>query len=313
MIYKKVTAIIVNYFSEDYTLNCIESLFDSSKEINLNIVVVDNGSNTDLSKMFLSRPKVSVIKNETNVGFGCAVNQGVNAVLEGGNRDFILFVNNDVLVAKNFLASLIDCFSVSRDVGMVTSRIMYGTSKKQLWYGGGQFDLVKGKPVIEGFNRDILDCATASISRYVDFASGCVMLFKAEVLKDLGGFDPEFFMYYEDYELCLRMKNKGIKIYYCADSVAYHAVQGSSTKQSQHKGLSPRNSEIRFIYSLFMRNQYRANFLHKSDVKWKQFSIYYYAFWIFKLLQIMVISRRSVLKEFMGAAAQNNKLRKVNV
>lgn len=302
---EKITAVVVNYFSEAHTIDCVNSLFGSRYDGDIKVIIVDNGSSIDLTNYYDKTSSVEVIKTNTNIGFGNAVNVGLEAALRDVITAFILILNNDALVHESALLGLIKPFALDMRLGMTTGQIVYTSDRDRIWYGGGELDLVKGKPKIVGFNSTRNDCGSASESRYVTFASGCVMMFSRKTIEELQGFDSDFFMYYEDFEMCLRLKSRGYKIFYCADSLFFHSVQGSSKEKSDAKGLNPRNPNIEFYFRLFMENQYLANVKHRGQIRFRLFVIYYLVYWSYKLLQVYLFSGRLLLRDYLRILGRN--------
>jgi GT2 family glycosyltransferase len=114
-----------------------------------------------------------------------------------------------------------------RQVGIMVPRIAYFDDPETLWYGGGDVEWRRASAFTPGINRSA-SAALALSERDVSFATGCALFARASVFRQLGGFDPRFFMYEEDLELCLRAREKGIRIRYIPRSLVLHRVQGSS-------------------------------------------------------------------------------------
>jgi GT2 family glycosyltransferase len=240
------------------------------------IVLVDNASNDrdKLEELHQNTPNLKVIFNETNLGFGKANNIGIQWAQEHIDFEFLLLLNNDTIITKFALSQTIKNFDLP-NVGLVSCRIMYNANKEHVWYGGAEINYKRGVPIIS----DIAQKPSkegALKSREVEFISGCFMMFSKLSIAELKGFDERFFMYVEDVEICLRAREKGIKIWYDSNNVIYHQVQGSFTGESKHKGLHPLNPNIAFQFYERMKNQWITFKEHLSG--WELFQ-FVFVFW----------------------------------
>lgn len=226
---------ILNYNGRDNTIDCLRSLENISKEnFGLNVIVIDNNSKEKFSLPPLNL-KIKLIRNKTNLGFSGGHNIGIKYALNNG-ADFVVILNNDTVVDKNFLEELIK--SSNGKVGIIAPKIYfykgfefhkdrYGDNEKGrvFWYAGGKMDW---KNVI-GSHRgvDEVDRGQYDTVEQTDFASGCCMLVKREVFERVGLLDEKYFLYYEDNDLCQRAKRSGFKITYNPRAVLWHKNAGS--------------------------------------------------------------------------------------
>ena len=231
MITIDVSIIIVNYNTTSLVVNAIDSLFQKTRDITFEIIVVDNASNDDPEKRLLEEfCEVSIIKLKENIGFGRANNEGLKKA-RGRN---ILFLNSDTLLLTNSVKILSDYLDTHPKVGAC----------------GGNLYNVNGKPIysyhrlIPGIFSEELAVLTMGISNrfiYQPFfnytshpiavgnVSGANMMVSRKVLDEVGIFDPDFFMYSEETELSWRIKRKGYKIMNVPQSKIVH-LEGKSFK-----------------------------------------------------------------------------------
>ena len=137
--------------------------------------------------------------------------------------------------------------------------------------------------------------------REVSFASGCAMLIRRQVLEQVGGFDPRFFMYVEDLELCLRIMQAGWKIRYVPDAIVKHKVQGSYRKKGEkfYPIQHPRNANLEFFVYHLTKN--RLLTMDKYAKGWKsiQFWCYFPLFWTANCLRYARYGRWKAISAIM--------------
>lgn len=238
---KNIFISILNFNGEKNTLECIESL----KKISIfswrvTILVIDNGSSEKL-KIYDNRfgdIELKVIKNKTNLGFSGGHNIGIKYALEN-RADFIVILNNDTFVDKNFLEELLKASNGDEEIGIMVPKIYFAPGfefhkkryKKEevgkvFWYAGGEMDW---KNVI-GHHRglDEVDRGQYDKVEKTELATGCCMMINKEVFASVGKFEEKYFLYYEDSDLSIRCKKKGFKIIYVPKSIIFHKNAGSA-------------------------------------------------------------------------------------
>ncbi|KLU73192.1 MAG: hypothetical protein RHS_1005 [Robinsoniella sp. RHS] len=219
----KVSIILVNYNGNNDTLECVKSL----KQIaytNYEIIVVDNASaNVDYIKSELNE-SVIFLQAEKNLGFAGGNNLGISYALDNG-AEYVVLLNNDTTVDKNFISDMVFSSKKNKDNGIVTGKILFHSKPDYIWYAGGEMNLNKAK--IRHFGIRTKDKKIIE-EKYVNFATGCLMLIPKNVIETVGYLDDQYFMYCEDAEFCVRLKKNGYSIIYNSEAVIYHKVSASS-------------------------------------------------------------------------------------
>lgn len=235
----KITLVTVNYNTEEDTLNLLKSL-DSVKigPLNFDIIIVDNGS----SKAFVlpknSADNITLIRSEINTGFSGGYNMGIKEALKNG-ASYVLAVNNDTIVDSDMIKELLKVLDSDPKIGMVVPKIYFAKGHefhkdrykkeelgKVFWYAGGNTDWANIKSIHRGV--DEVDTGQYDQIQETDFATGCCIMLKREVLEKVGLFDDKYFLYYEDADLNERIKKAGYKIYYVPSAVLIHVNAASS-------------------------------------------------------------------------------------
>ncbi|MFZ5376073.1 MAG: glycosyltransferase family 2 protein [Patescibacteria group bacterium] len=233
--------IIVNYNTQKDTRECLASLSKVDfKGASYKIIVVDNASKEPLhlAKSLLDN-NTEIIRSESNLGFTGGNNLGISYAIKKYQSEFFLLLNSDTTVADNFYQALKKTLQAHSQAAIVSPKIYFypgneyhlqSYTKKErgkiLWFAGGSIDWQH----LSSFHRgvDELDRGQFDHETEIDFATGCCMLFKRELVERIGIFDKRFFLYSEDVDYCLRAKRAGYKIIFSPLSVIWHKNSGSS-------------------------------------------------------------------------------------
>ncbi len=235
----KLSIIIVNYNVKYFLLHCIDSIFKSNIDLNLiEVIVIDNASKEScelpLKELF---PKVKYHYNNKNIDFGKANNLG----FEMAKGDYILALNPDTILTEDTLAYCIDYLDKNELFGAIGVKMIDGSggylkeSKRglpTLWNSLCKFSgLTKFFPNSKIFSGYYEGDKSENANQEVDVLCGAFMMMRSKIVHRLQGFDPAFFMYGEDIDLSLRIKQEGYKIGYIAETSIIH-FKGESSKRS---------------------------------------------------------------------------------
>lgn len=223
-----VYVILVNYKGLQDTIECIESLKDITYK-NYKIIVVDNASLDNSVEILKSTysDEIILIDLKENLGFAGGNNEGIKLAVKE-NADYVLLLNNDTIVDKNFLQALVKRAEENEKTGIVGGKIYYFDDKNLIWYAGAKINSFTGSTrhigvdqYDEGQFNKVID---------VDYVTGCLMLLPVEVIKKVGMMNEEYFLYYEETDWSVRIKKAGYKLLYEPQSIIYHKVSSSTKK-----------------------------------------------------------------------------------
>jgi GT2 family glycosyltransferase len=221
-----VYIVLVNYKGYQDTVECMESL----KEINYNnyrLVVVDNASaDGSYEKLKAEYKDHIIIESGDNMGFAGGNNIGIKLAIEN-NAEYVLLLNNDTIVHREFLLSMVNCFQSNKNVGIVGGKILYYDKRDIISHAGGYIDRFKYTTVHYGLNCHGED-PSFNVERAVGFISGCLMMIDCKMIKEIGLLAEDYFMYYEDTDYCARMSSAGYELRYTPKAKIYHKVSMSS-------------------------------------------------------------------------------------
>jgi GT2 family glycosyltransferase len=211
--FPKIFIVILNYNGKNFIKKTLTDVFKINYP-NFEVVLVDNNSNDGSFELIKSNfSKIALIKNSTNLGFSGGNNIGIEYALERG-ADFVLLLNYDTEVEKNFLFPLVEIMEKDKKVGLA-SPVIFEKNSKKIWFSGGKISWLKmktyhtRKPISKNFFNS-------------DYISGCSMLIRKKVFEDIGLLDDTFFLYWEDADFSLRAKKAKHKMVVCPKSKIYH-------------------------------------------------------------------------------------------
>jgi GT2 family glycosyltransferase len=220
---RKVSIIIVNWNGLHHLKKCLPTLKKISYP-NYEVILVDNASK-DKSIEYVKRfyPKIKLILNSENLGFA----GGNNVGYQKATGKYVLFLNNDTEVTKDFLNKLAEKLEEDDSIGGVQSKIRSIIYRNKL-DSVGAFLTNTGFLYHLGYLQRDLKKYDSTTDLYT--AKGACMLFRKNVIDKVGLFDEKFFAYFEETDFCHRVWLAGYSIKYAPESVIYHLIGGTSNK-----------------------------------------------------------------------------------
>lgn len=238
---KKIVISILNFNSGKETIECLKSLQKIEKsDFEIETVVRDNGSAEPLNIKESEFKDLNLVVDHgaENLGFSGGHNVIIKKALKE-QADYVLILNNDVILDKKFLVNLFDEIETDPKIGITVPKIYFAKgyefhhdrySEKDLgkviWYAGGEMDWEN----IIGFHRgvDHIDEGQFNKTEETPFPTGACMLVSRSVIEKTGMFDDRYFLYYEDSDWTMRIKKVGFKIMYVPASIIWHKNAASS-------------------------------------------------------------------------------------
>lgn len=211
-----VSIITVNFNRIYHTIELFDSLQIISYS-NVEFILVDNGSDEDLNLIQKKFPTLLLIKNSKNLGFATAINIGIRKA----KGEYILVLNNDVIVTPNFLEPLVQKLEQHKKTGIVSPKIYFHSSPDTIQYAG----FTDIHPITirnRGIGFDESGLGKYDTEKATFYAHGAAFLFRSSLLKTVGLMSDIFFLYYEEMDWCKRVRNHGFEIFYIPQSVIYH-------------------------------------------------------------------------------------------
>lgn len=237
-----LSIIVVNYKNRLHLSECLNSVFSAYLErISLEVIVVNNDAEDALEDVHKKFSEITIVHNGRNIGFGRAVNRGA-ATARG---EVLLFLNPDTRIEAGALEKVLDEFHTGDRVGIIGSGLITEENKPQPWSAGEEFSLtsviqnnlgiIKSKKIWEEREK-----------RSVHWVSGAAMFVKRELFARLGGFDEQFFMYFEDIDLCRRARELNQKVIYFPGFEVRHVCGGSALEEKERKKIYYQSQDYYF-------------------------------------------------------------------
>lgn len=202
------------------------------------IIVVDNSSSDDTVEIIQKDKSINLVKNKKNAGFAKGVNRGIKRAC----GDLLLILNPDTRLYKDSLVKLVQCLEKTNSgvVGGMAYKLngsLHGSFVRRPTLGTVLFDYSNLRKIIPGdiFHKRHYYNNLGSVKNTikVDVVSGAYMLIDSKVIKDIGKFDENFFMYLEDVDFCVRAAKKRHKISVCPESKIVHIGGASSNNRDR--------------------------------------------------------------------------------
>ena len=249
---EKVGIILLNYCNYNLTIDCIESIRQSTYQ-NYEIIVVDNNSPDHSGKNLSQLEGIRFLQMEENLGFAAGNNRGIEVALSDG-CEYVMLLNNDTVIDPNMIETL-----VSRaDANTVVVPKMYYFDvegrKDILWYAGGILKYKSSDGIHIGGKQE--DSKQYSIEGEVTFATGCCMMIHRAILEKVGLLREEYFMYCEDTDYSIRLNKSNVRILYVPNAKLWHKVSSSSGGEMS-----------KFIVYYVVRNKIYCAIVNKLGMK----------------------------------------------
>lgn len=224
-----VSIIIVNYNTQQLTMNCIDSVFEKTKDVEFEVILVDNASTDGSRDIFEKDSRIKYIYSEANLGFG----KGNNLGYQYARGKYILLLNSDTLLINNAVYELVNFMEIHPEVSIAGGALFNSEMERCTSYGlllpslKQELDtLFRGffsRNLIKRMNREI---ATKGFA-YIGYVTGADMMLRRERIEEIGMFDSDFFMYYEETEMTSRYVAKGYKSAFFPNAKIQH-LEGKS-------------------------------------------------------------------------------------
>lgn len=245
---------IVNWNTKDYLQKCLNSIYENAKDINFEIIIVDNASTDDSVKMVKREfPEVILIENKENLGFNAANNQGIKK----SRGRYILLLNPDTIVLSNALNEMVQFMDGNENAGVLGCKILNPDKTVHFYF---RKDPTLKKEIIKLLlpERFTLEEMRTKPQDYetvheVDILSGCCIMVRKEVFNKIGVLDEKFFMYCDDVDLCYRVRKNNWKIFYIPSAQIIHYGKQSTNQCKTEMVIESYKSTYKLLEKIYGR------------------------------------------------------------
>jgi GT2 family glycosyltransferase len=245
----EASVIVVSFNTREVLQACLTQLYAAIGQRDIEVIVVDNASRDgSADRVAAAFPQVRLLRSPVNLGFAAANNLGFR---EASGR-YLILLNPDALVAADTLERAIRQMEAQPQVGLAGGRLLgpdgadqpsarlFPSLLNEFLVLSGLAARFPRSRLCGRFDRTWADPAVAA---EVDWVPGAFSILRHELVTELGGFDERFFLYYEEVDLCRRLRARGWKIGYWPDLVVRH-TGGESSKTLEHLEISSSGSQL---------------------------------------------------------------------
>jgi hypothetical protein len=219
-----LTVSIVNTNNKDLLEKCLSSLFSNTHKVKIEVFVVDNASDDGSKEMIKAKfSRVKIISNIQRKGYFACHNQ----VIKKSHAKFIILLNEDIIIMPNALDNMVEFMRNNSEIGAIGCKILNPDGSLQhscfrftsLWQVFCDYYLkwVKNPKLQARYHTDLYNTVFEP-----DWVQGSCIMLRKEALQEVGGLDDSFFIFWEDMDICYRLKKHNWKVFYIPNAKIIH-------------------------------------------------------------------------------------------
>lgn len=235
-----LSILIVNYKNSATLLDCLDSIYRTTHDLDFEVIVMDNNSRDEgLQAIREKFSQVCFIENKTNMGFAKANNKAA----EMAEGRYLMFLNPDARLTESTVQTMIVRLKPDSATGVLGPKVLNNDGSLQyscrtfptVWTGlFNRYSLLSTLfPNNRFTSRYLMKDFDHNDTHEVDWVSGCCMMVRKSIFQSIGGFDEKYFLFNEDVDLCHTMKHHGYKTLYFPQAKIFHDVT-TSNRKAQH-------------------------------------------------------------------------------
>ncbi len=239
----ELSVVIVNRNGGERLAECLASVEREAAGKEWEVLIVDNASGDGSPDLAAKRfPAVKLVRNRKNLGFAKANNRGFGL----SRGEFVLFLNPDTVIFPGALGLLLEELRRDPGTGAVGPALFFDENAFQVSFGGKVtfFRELARKSVLNAWRKRRL--RRLRRRRPAAWVSGACLMTSREVLEKTGGFDEKFFLYFEDIDLCYRIREQGFRVVFLPEARVFHAGGVSASEAPYFSRLEYRRSQLYF-------------------------------------------------------------------
>lgn len=239
-----------------------------------------------------SDKRIIILKNNQNHGYAQGNNLAIEFALKHLDPDYILILNNDTVVHEDSVKCMVNTAQKDEKIGAVTPKVYYYDYQGRsdvISHAGEKFNLYIGRG--KRFCKNQVDTGQCDQPRTVDTIEGCSLLLKTEVLQEVGLFDPVYFAYWEDTDLCFRIRKEGYQLSYVPQSKIWHKIGVSWDSYFSYF----------VIYHYLVRNRLLFMWRFASPLQKTTFTVFFGFYLLANIVLILIKEDMETSKEGLKA------------
>ena len=233
--HNRLWAVVLGWNHAGDTIECLETL-RRSRDCRPTLLYVDNGSDEqEVERVLVRVPEAKVVRHPRNVGVSRGFNGGLAYALQQG-AEFVLMANNDTLFEEGAATRLLAAARLHLRAGLLVPKIYYHEAPEVVWSAGSRYR--RFPPSIVMRKTRAPDDGRFDAAGELEFSTLCTVLLRGQALREVGLMNPNFLFYYEDYDLCQRLRDGGYAIRFVPQAKTWHKVERVGIAEVDENGLS---------------------------------------------------------------------------
>jgi len=288
--YAKVSIIILNWNGLKDTVECLESLKKVTYP-NYEVIVVDNGSKGNDVQVLEERfgDYIHLIRNDRNYGYTGGNNIAIRYVLKNSSPDYFLILNNDTIVAPDFLGQMIKVAESDASIGIVGPKVYYYDFPSRIQSAGAKINMRTSQNSLIGIKQ--IDTGQFDTQQEADYVSGCCLLIKKELIQKVGLFDESYFCYWDETDYCARAREAGYKVVYTPEAKMWHKAP-LKLKVWDKTPMSGKASGLPYYY--MARNNFKFMRRHARKGQYRSFLLYFFGYYFWFMTGVCVLYHHDI-------------------
>ncbi len=221
--------LVVNYQSYDLVARLVDQIMVSEARSHYYLVIVNNFPPETSVLQQLTRDNIQIIEAGENLGFGKGCNLGLNWIYQQNSQGLVWLLNPDTFIDPKMIPKTLSFLDHHPELSILGT-VIYSTDKT-IWFGGGRFDPFQGKIIA----KNLFTSSSQTSYLLCDWVSGCSMIINLSHFSSCPQFDPNYFLYYEDFDFCQRYKKQGHLVAVIQEISIIHQVSTITNRNFQSK------------------------------------------------------------------------------
>jgi GT2 family glycosyltransferase len=235
---------------------------------------------------------IHLIRNDKNYGYAEGANIGMRYALNNFVPDYILLLNNDSVVAPDFLGQMIKVAESDASIGIVGTKVYYYDFPNRIQSAGARINMRTGQASLIGIKQ--IDTGQSDTQQEADYVSGCCLLVKKELIQKAGLFDESYFCYWEETDYCARAREAGYKVIYAPHAKIWHKKPVKLKPWYKTLRRKDQASVPSYILYFMTRNNFKFVRKHSTKAQYRSFLLYFFGYHFWFITGVCLLYHRDI-------------------